>query len=169
MRPFLIWRDDWLLGFDNLDNQHLELVDALNKLYQYIAEKEEKGLTPDINIICAQLSALGYKARKHFEYEELLMQECAYPQLANHHREHIMLLAELKVCIREIKSGTKPFTLKTLTALKHWQIDHLLDSDRMLADYLKFQTQWFKENAYSSKAPKKRMTLNWHDIREIDS
>jgi hemerythrin len=168
MKPFLIWRDDWLLGFDNLDDQHLELVDALNKLYQYIAEKEEKRLIPDIDIVCAQLSTLGYKARKHFQYEESLMQEYGYPQLADHHREHIMLLAELKVCIREIESGSKPFTLKTLTALKHWQIDHLLDSDRLLADYLKCQTQLLRDHTYGSKALEKRMTSNRHVILEID-
>jgi hemerythrin-like metal-binding protein len=148
VKPFLIWRDDWLLGFDDIDEQHLELVEALNKLYQNIARNKDKNLNPDISQICEQLSILGNMARKHFQYEEAIMQECSYPLLADHHREHIMLLAELKAYILEIRSGARPFTMKTLTSLKHWQIDHLLGSDRKFADFLKSQSQSDKDRNF---------------------
>jgi hemerythrin len=136
MRPFLIWRDDWLLGFDSLDEQHLELVDALNKLHRFVVRDEKTGISSGMDVICQQLAHLRELTQRHFEIEEALMQKYAFPGLAEHYREHVMLLAELQEHIREIEAGSKPFTLGTLTALKHWQIDHLLYSDRKFADYL---------------------------------
>jgi hemerythrin len=136
MRPFLIWRDDWLLGFDSLDEQHLELVDALNKLHRFVVRDEKAGISAGMDVICRQLMHLRELTHRHFQTEEALMQKYALPGLAEHHREHVMLLAELQEHIREIEAGSKPFTLGTLIALKHWQIDHLLYSDRKFANYL---------------------------------
>jgi hemerythrin-like metal-binding protein len=139
MRPFLIWRDDWLLGFNSLDEQHLELVDALNNLHRIIVQNKEEGICAGMDAICQQLSVLRELTHRHFQTEEALMQKYGFPGLAEHHREHVMLLAELQEHIREIEAGRKPLTLGTLTALKHWQIDHLIYSDRIFADYLMCQ------------------------------
>jgi hemerythrin len=136
MKPFLSWRDDWLLGFDNLDEQHLELVEALNNLHQYFVQEKEVGTSTGLDKICQQLSLLRKLTRRHFQSEEALMRKYEYPGLEDHHREHVMLLAELQLHIREIETGGKPFSLGTLTAIKHWQIDHLLYSDRRFADFL---------------------------------
>lgn len=136
MKPFLIWRDDWLLGFENLDGQHLELVDALNDLHRVFMREREEGICTGMNAICRQLSVLRELTQRHFQTEEAMMQKFGFPGLAVHHREHVMLLAELQLHIREIEAGSKPFALGTLTALKHWQIDHLLYSDRKFADFL---------------------------------
>ncbi|MEJ2530141.1 MAG: hypothetical protein P8Z39_08865, partial [Gammaproteobacteria bacterium] len=32
MKPFLLWRSDWLVGFDELDQQHISLAGLLNDL-----------------------------------------------------------------------------------------------------------------------------------------
>jgi hemerythrin-like metal-binding protein len=139
MKPFLVWRDDWLLGFDRLDDQHLELVDTLNNLHQLVLHKSEVGIDVGMDAICHQLFLLRELTQRHFETEEGLMQSYGYPDLTGHHREHVMLLAELQEHIREIEAGSKAFTMGTLTALKHWQIDHLLYSDRKFANYLMCQ------------------------------
>jgi hemerythrin-like metal-binding protein len=136
MKPFLSWRDDWLLGFEDLDEQHLELVEVLNNLHRCFLQEKDAGTTADMDNICQQLSLLRKLTRRHFQSEEDLMQKYEYPGLEDHHREHVMLLAELQLHIREIEAGSKPFSLGTLTAIKHWQIDHLLYSDRKFADFL---------------------------------
>ncbi len=135
MRPFLIWREDWLLGHEMLDEQHLALADTMNELHCFLVRDENKHHA-GMNQLCKQLADLREMTRRHFQDEEELMQEHGYPELIEHRREHVLLLAELQDCIREIEAGSKPFTLETLTALKHWQIDHVLNSDRELADYL---------------------------------
>jgi hemerythrin-like metal-binding protein len=154
MRPFLIWRDDWLLGFESLDEQHLELVDALNHLHQFVVREKEEGICVGMDTICQQLSVLRGLTQGHFQTEEALMQKYGFPGLAEHHGEHVTLLAELQVHIREIEAGSKPFTLGTLTAFKHWQIDHLLYSDRKFADYLMCQLPSDDEFGFTVKTGK---------------
>lgn len=138
-KPFLLWRDDWQLGNDCLDEQHVELADILNQLHHFVVCDDTKPRDRKIRI-CQQLSKLVDIARRHFKTEEALMRVHGYPRLGEHHREHAVLLAELQEWTREIETGYKPFTLETLTALKHWQIDHVIYSDKLFADYLKDQS-----------------------------
>ncbi|MEW8505887.1 MAG: bacteriohemerythrin [Candidatus Thiodiazotropha sp.] len=135
-KPFLHWRDDWQLGLECLDDQHLELVNAINRLHRFVVHEDARHGN-DRDDVCQHLSSLIEIARRHFKAEEALMQARGYPSLAGHRREHLMLLAELREYLREIESENKPFTLATLTALKHWQIDHALYNDRLFADFLK--------------------------------
>jgi hemerythrin-like metal-binding protein len=146
MRPFLIWREDWLLGFQAMDEQHLELAKTLNELHRFLVcdgDKPRAGMDQ----LCQRLADMLEMVRKHFHDEEVLMQSYEYAALPEHHREHAMLLAEMQELIREIEAGSKPFTLETLTALKYWQIDHVLYSDRKFIDYLCCQMPSGEEDA----------------------
>lgn len=136
MRPFLIWRDDWLLGLEAMDDQHLRLADTLNDLHRFLACEDNRPLD-GMDQLSQRLSQLMDMTRRHFQDEEVLMQANGYLKWDEHHREHTLLLAELQECIREIEEGKKSFTLETLKALKFWQIDHVLYSDRVFVDYLK--------------------------------
>lgn len=135
MRPFFHWREDWMLGCKMLDEQHLDLAERMNELYRFLVESrprpahESEGLN-------RKLSQLYEETRLHFQEEEALMQAYDYPGLADHRREHLLLLAEMHECLREIEEARRPFTLENLKALKYWQIDHVLNSDREFADFL---------------------------------
>lgn len=152
MKPFLFWRDDWLLGLQNLDEQHLELANALNELHLTITHAIEESQCRNIDQVIRQLSDLAKLARRHFQGEEALMQAHDYPGLAEHHREHLLLMAELQVYIREIEAGSRPFSLETLTALKHWQINHVIYSDKMFADFLRCQSRSKNDENYETIA-----------------
>lgn len=136
MRPFLIWRDDWLLGIEMMDEQHLQLTESLNDLHNFLV-KDNNRPRAGIGQLCQRLFQMMEMTRRHFQDEEMLMQVLSYPGWGDHHREHILLLAELQECVREIEAGRRPFTVETLKALKYWLIDHVLNSDREFADYLR--------------------------------
>ena len=131
MRPFLVWRDDWLLGHESVDEQHLAVADKLNDLHRFLVQ-ERCGLDQ----LCLKLAELLEMTRRHFQDEEALMEAHGYPGLKAHHREHAMLLAEMQEYMREIEAGRRAFSLQTLTALKYWQIDHVLNSDQEFVAYL---------------------------------
>jgi len=139
MRPFLLWRDDWLLGIEMMDEQHLQLTETLNDLHHFLVFDNNRPRAGK-GQLCPRLSRMMEMTRRHFQDEEALMQAHDYPGLGEHHREHTLLLAELQECIREIEASRKPFTLETLKALKYWQIDHVLNSDREFADFLRRQS-----------------------------
>ncbi|MGD8909459.1 MAG: hemerythrin domain-containing protein [Chromatiales bacterium] len=150
MRPFLIWRDDWLLGFQAMDEQHLAVANAMNELHGYLVSNDNKP-SAGMEQLCQRLTRLLGMVREHINDEEALMQTYEYAGLPEHHREHALLLAEMQELIREIQSGRRPFTLQTLTALKYWQIDHVLYSDRKFADYLMCQMQLEQEDTSFGK------------------
>jgi hemerythrin-like metal-binding protein len=144
-KPFLHWRDDWHLGHDFLDEQHMEMAGILNQLHHFVVHEDKQNHIGK-GEICQQLAGLVTIARRHFKTEEALMRSRGYPRLAEHRCEHIFLLAELQEWVREIETGSKSFTLETLTALKHWQIDHVIYSDRLFADFLEEQLQSAQED-----------------------
>jgi hemerythrin len=141
MKPFLLWRDDWLLGQVWIDEQHLELCKILNRLHECLNTETEGHSHNNSDQINRHLTHLSMAARRHFKSEEAMMKVHRFSDLANHHREHALLLAELQECIREIGNGNKPFTLKNVTALKYWLIDHVTYSDRLFAEYLETQAE----------------------------
>ncbi|MET0005909.1 MAG: hypothetical protein ABW087_20075, partial [Candidatus Thiodiazotropha sp.] len=65
-----------------------------------------------------------------------VMRNHEYPQVSSHHREHALLQAELSDLIREIEEGKRRLDIETLTSLKYWLIDHVIDSDMDIARYM---------------------------------
>lgn len=135
MRQFLEWREDWMLNCDMLDEQHLELADMMNQLHLFLADLRNN-LSKEPDGLKRRLAELCEGTRQHFLDEEALMEKYDYPGLSAHHREHVMLLAEMQECLREIQSNNRLFSLDDLKMLKFWQIDHVLSSDREFAEFL---------------------------------
>lgn len=79
---------------------------------------------------------LQEETRQHFRDEEAFMRNHEYPQVSSHHREHALLQAELSDLIREIEEGKRRLDIETLTSLKYWLIDHVIDSDMDIARYM---------------------------------
>ncbi|MET0071281.1 MAG: bacteriohemerythrin [Candidatus Thiodiazotropha sp.] len=134
MKRFLTWRDDWCLGIEGIDNQHLRLVELVNQIAGLLEadNPDSDGEATPMQLI----QQLQVETRLHFRSEEAFMRECGYPEYVSHHREHAMLLAELKELIREIEEGKRKIDIDTLTSLKHWLINHVIDSDLDIARHL---------------------------------
>ncbi|MES9992001.1 MAG: bacteriohemerythrin [Candidatus Thiodiazotropha sp.] len=134
MKRFLLWRDDWRLGIEGIDNQHLRLVELVNQIADALHAYESG--TAEQSTAMRLVLQLQIETRLHFRSEEAFMRECDYPEYVSHHREHAMLQAELKELLREIEEGKRKFDIDTLTSLKHWLINHVIDSDLEIARYL---------------------------------
>jgi hemerythrin len=147
IKPFFLWRDDWELDFDCLDKQHHQIVNAMNKLHKALVQGPDNPPS-DKDTITRHLNTLSDLVRSHFKIEEYLMRLHEYPELLSHYREHRILLAELQVCIRDHQANRRRFNLDTLTALKHWQINHVISNDQQFADYLKSQSLTTLEKAF---------------------
>ncbi|MBT2969911.1 MAG: hypothetical protein B6D72_02615 [gamma proteobacterium symbiont of Ctena orbiculata] len=134
MKRFLSWRDDWYLGVEEIDNQHLRLVELVNHIADSL-EAENPGSADQASPL-ELIQRLQVETRLHFRSEEAFMRECDYPDYVSHHREHAMLQAELRELLREIEEGRRKFDIDTLTSLKHWLINHVIDSDLDIARHL---------------------------------
>jgi hemerythrin len=137
MKPFLSWRNDWLLGLHELDEQHIALAAQINLIHDVMVREGTRQRCD--SRACRHLHDLVQMTRSHFHNEEQVMRDLGFPGLAEHHREHVMLLAELQDLIREIENGERLFGLNTLKSLKLWQIDHVISSDREFMQYFREQ------------------------------
>jgi len=92
MKAFLEWLDEWFLGIPEIDQQHMELAELLN----LIVRSMEQGAPPSLpgKETMPLLTQLLKKTRQHFKDEEAFMRKHDYPGLIEHHRDHILLLAE---------------------------------------------------------------------------
>ncbi|MEW8022624.1 MAG: bacteriohemerythrin [Candidatus Thiodiazotropha endolucinida] len=134
MKRFLTWRDDWYLGIDEIDQQHLHLVELVNQVADSVMTQQSE--SKDDGGAMRLVLQLQEETRRHFRDEEAFMRNHEYPLVSSHHREHALLQAELSDLIREIEEGKRRLDIETLTSLKYWLIDHVIDSDMDIARYM---------------------------------
>lgn len=140
MEDFFSGCDGWLTGIETLDAQHIELAACISRVENACcsSEKTQTGDSVSRKQELSELVGNLYQAaKKHFEYEEALMREAEYPDYAAHRREHIMLLAELKLAINaEHGFGDIKVDSKMSSGLKTWFIAHIIHSDCMFSSYI---------------------------------
>ncbi|MES9907134.1 MAG: bacteriohemerythrin [Candidatus Thiodiazotropha sp.] len=134
MKRFLTWRDDWYLGIDEIDQQHLHLVELVNQVADSVMTQQSE--SKDGGGAMRLVLQLQEETRRHFRDEEAFMRNHEYPLVSSHHREHALLQAELSDLIREIEEGKRRLDIETLTSLKYWLIDHVIDSDMDIARHM---------------------------------
>lgn len=136
--PFIVWRDEWTLQVDFMDEDHRCLAAILNHIAPDICRCAQGGWTWAVGArLLSRLETLGAHTREHFRREEQVMRASDYPAFAQHKAEHDLLLAEYTVMLRDIRgAGPQSLELGTLNALKQWLIGHVLHDDKALADYL---------------------------------
>lgn len=124
MSDFLQWRASLALGLPEIDTQHRALATLINQLARSASRRETEEL----------LEQLYQKTHEHFEREEALMRAFNYEGLAEHQREHTMLLGELKCFINQVGLGIERLDEEALQELKVWFIAHVRGSDRPMAN-----------------------------------
>lgn len=135
---FIVWRKEWTLNVDFMDDDHRCLAAILSRIPPDLRRCADSGWNCAVNArLLSRLEALGAHTREHFRREEQAMRDSDYPAFAQHKAEHDLLLAEYTLTLRDIRSaGPQSLELGTLDALKQWLIGHVLDDDKALADYL---------------------------------
>jgi hemerythrin-like metal-binding protein len=123
-----VWHDNWLIGIDELDADHKEIVRLINRL----ADPSEK--IP----VLQRLENLAAHMRAHFEREERFLDRIQYPERTAHANEHIMEMAEFTLLKRDlIASGAAAMDAASLEGIKTWFFNHAVAQDRLFADYFR--------------------------------
>jgi hemerythrin-like metal-binding protein len=131
----LVWNDTFVAGVREIDEQHMVLVDLLNKVrVKLLPEPDIKEMEQII------LDLLSY-ALYHFETEERLMDAYDYrrgsPQEAIAHLEQHRFFSEKVVSTRKaLTSGEKISAEELLQFLSEWLVNHILKTDFKLAGYI---------------------------------
>lgn len=125
----MAWHPKYETGNTHIDNQHKEIF---RLAYQVI----DASYTSQGDIKAAIDFLTNYTAT-HFEHEEKLMDESAYPVAGIHKKQHSDFVAAVKELAKRVScetNGAKNRTDIEDVAI-NWLVDHVLGSDKVMADH----------------------------------
>jgi len=129
----IIWTPKLAVGVDQIDEEHRELFDRVNRLLEAMqASKAKEELQPLIGFLADYVNV-------HFSGEQALMHAHRYPGAPEHLAQHAFFVTEFKAMAVEVqRSGpTALMTIKLNKLLCDWLRDHVSSTDRKFGEFLK--------------------------------
>jgi hemerythrin len=126
----LVWRDDLLVSFPAIDQEHRELISRAGELHAAVAAGR-----PNAELQQRLVSLFDF-TEKHFTAEEELMLAAGYPEYAAHKSAHRELLEQLSVLLKDIAAGTVNPSHLLQTFIEVWVEQHVVRDDKALAAFL---------------------------------
>ncbi len=123
------WRDTYKIGIKDIDTQHRELFDIVNRLYDL---EDEQSIKEKLRTILYEFSDY---MKTHFKDEEEYMLSIGYPLLKEHKQIHEDIIKSLTTII------TTPAKLpiiksKMRVVAKRVLIEHILNEDMKIKMFL---------------------------------
>lgn len=126
----LIWKDEYNIGVDIIDNEHQRLFQIINNLLTLGKEKRSNPKAYQDGI-----KFLKEHAMSHFENEELYMQSINYEELETHRRLHKGFREKTLPSLEEelIREAYSPASVEHfLGVCAGWLIGHTLTEDHAI-------------------------------------
>jgi hemerythrin len=128
---------DMEVGVQEIDAQHMELIDRLNAVTSMGVKsvtKQETQKTIDL---------LGEYIIKHFHDEETLQKQSGYPKYEWHKGQHQLYVREFEKLKKEfaVNGISAKFTLDLNNSIIVWIVKHIKSVDVEFGKYYKAQKQ----------------------------
>lgn len=128
VEPLFEWNDDYLIGIEELDYEHRDLINRLNELHGELAQHDEKGKIEDC------LREIQVRVAAHFALEEHFMIDNNFFNYTPHKEEHDNFLALIADLIEKFLVDPElSYGDELEKQLQHWIVNHILTSDQELA------------------------------------
>ena len=125
------WNDAYSVNLTTVDSQH-------KRLFRMAADLHRAMLAGAVQASLFQLlEDLVQYTEVHFAYEERLMQQAGYPELAAHKAQHEYLARRVREFLKDFEEGRIATGITLLQFLKEWMQHHIMESDHKYAPYLK--------------------------------
>jgi len=124
------WRKDYETGIKVIDEQHMVLVDMLNKLKSPPTKEEIPKLMGQV------LKGLVDYVKFHFKEEEKVMERINFPDFQKHKARHEELVKEVVNILLRVKKGENIDIEELKDFLTHWLMDHIIDEDKEIGHFL---------------------------------
>ena len=128
---FFIWKENFNIGIDEIDQQHRSFLNILNDCYLQLSGNKKSVITRDF------IDKLKSYAAMHFRYEEKMMELCQYIEIEQQKKQHKYFesqIAELEASGSEKRE--KPLDT-ILLFLRDWFLKHILEDDTKFAFFKK--------------------------------
>jgi len=127
------WQDSYSTGIKVIDDQHKELLNFVNEIFNHVSgdEEEERLWFND----AIQL-AIQY-VKEHFATEEKYMRVTKFPGYAEHKQSHHKFTLTILKTVKEFEAGNRLVLKKFAYFLKDWVLSHVAVMDRQYSDYFR--------------------------------
>ncbi|MBF0139706.1 MAG: hemerythrin family protein [Magnetococcales bacterium] len=125
------WNDSFVIGYQEVDEDHQKLVGMLNALNTSISEQDTH------EVVGKVLNDLLSYTAWHFRHEERLMQTFRYPDYVAHKKEHGSLIQQATELQTKFLAAEQELTQDVMDFLKRWLVHHILQTDKAMADFLR--------------------------------
>ena len=128
----ITWEESYELGIELIDNQHKQLVDLINKLYQAC-------LAGNATVASSFKDAMGHMVeyvRFHFGAEQDLMNRANYPNFGEHKKQHEVLIKDILEAAKAYSEGKKFVPHTFVRTLRDWVLGHIAVSDKAYSKYI---------------------------------
>jgi len=122
------WTEKYETGFGDIDKQHKEIIQQLNRLHDAIVAGLAKEVVSDI------VNFAGDYATKHFAYEESCMDKYQCPfakQNKEAHEQFVRRFGEIQKQLADANADTSK-VLEVYRELRDWIHSHILKIDTNL-------------------------------------
>ncbi len=117
----IVWIDRYNTGIEEIDTQHLQIVDYLNQLREARLKGSAKAVQDVIEgIVDYTLS--------HFAFEEALMAQAEYPFARAHKSVHESFIKRVEKFQARFKAGEE-ISEEFYNVLKRWLVNHIQRDD----------------------------------------
>ncbi len=129
----IIWKESFSLGIEAIDSQHKVLLSYINDLHEAQKNSASQIIIRDV------IEKLHDYTVFHFDMEEKMQLGCNYDKYEIHKEEHQWFIDKLKELDKDLGKNNLLLSLKTVSFLKDWTINHILGSDKEFGEYLKIK------------------------------
>jgi hemerythrin len=131
-RVFVEWDDRYSVGIPLIDEQHKQLIEMTNTLYEACLGGTETARAHFREVVRGTVDYVRY----HFAAEEKLLENVKYPGFAPHKREHESFVLKIVEGVRNFEEGRQFVPNIFVRYLKDWILAHIAVEDKKYAEYI---------------------------------
>ena len=121
--PFVYWTSDLDTGFDDIDAQHKQLVDYINKLYDAREANDKEAVEQEFQHL------IDYTV-EHFSYEEMMLEE-------QHRKVHQNFVTRMSTLQARYQNGDAEALNEVIDLCEGWLFRHIRINDHGYIDSVK--------------------------------
>lgn len=126
----VIWEDKYALGVESIDEQHKELFEIANRIYDLL---KNDLITDKYDPIVEIIEELKNYTIYHFEAEEEYMKNIGYKKLLSQKVAHNDFLEKMEsIDLDQIDNGHNEYLLGILDFVCEWLVGHIIKEDKLI-------------------------------------
>ncbi|MBS3945161.1 MAG: bacteriohemerythrin [Melioribacter sp.] len=126
---FIDFTESELVNVKDIDNQHLKMVNIINRIHSGITKNRNYNYTSDLRVLIDEIEF-------HFETEERYMKENHFPGYYSHKLEHDRFFTQMVNNFEKMKEDRSINIGEQLISFKRWFYNHLDLSDKKCGTFL---------------------------------